>query len=57
MPASFTPTRRTQPPCELPTIFTSKPDSSGLSQRWIMPTAASALAVASDSSNWSVEPV
>jgi hypothetical protein len=46
-----------QPPCELLTSFTSKPDSSGLIQRWIMPTPASALVVAIDSSNWSVEPV
>jgi hypothetical protein len=56
-PAAFDPTSRTQPPCELPMILTSKPASSGLSQRWIMPTAASALPVAIDSSSWSVEPL
>ena len=56
-PVALAPISRTQPPCELPISLTSKPASSGLSQRWIMPTAASALPVASDSSNWSVLPV
>ncbi len=40
----------------LPTIFTSKPVSSGLSQRWMRPAPTSALPVASASSNWSEEP-
>ena len=56
-PAALEPTSRTQPPCELPMIFTSKPASNGLSQRWIIPTAASALPVAMDSSSWSVDPL
>jgi hypothetical protein len=36
--------------------LTSKPASSGFTQRWIRPTPTSALAVASASSIWSDEP-
>jgi len=55
-PADFEPSRRMQPPCVPATTFTSKPCSSGFSQRSAMPTPASALPVAIASRSCSVEP-
>src|SRR5258708_4396478 len=45
-----------QPPCTPAVIRTSKPCSSGLSQRSASPKPASALPVAIASNNWSVVP-
>src|SRR5689334_6498111 len=54
--AALEPRSRMQPPCTPVVSRTSKPCSSGLSQRRANPKPASALPVAIASSNWSVEP-
>ena len=56
IPLSFDASRRMQPPWVAVVMRTSKPCSSGFSQRNAMPTPASALPVAIASSNWSVDP-
>ncbi len=56
IPADFEPSNLRQPPWMPAVRRTSKPCSSGLSQRSAMPMPASALPVAIASSNCSVEP-
>jgi hypothetical protein len=56
MPLALAASSRMQPPWIAVLMRTSKPCSSGLSQRSAMPTPASALPEAIASSNWSVEP-